>query len=394
MPIPTPIAERLSTDTPCILTFSKPMGKGAWSDAASTALGVPVRPERAVLRRDASLRVECFTARQSFTSNHGVEEASQLASMLWDAGYVQLLMQTPDADLQVLHSAKRTTVRTLPPSRTTWDKVTADRVKPRPLEPERDAALLHALDLATSEGTVLAPMADKYRQLNHLIDIALALDMCKAEGTIRIIDAGCGKAYLSLALVHVLRRMGRDVSLLGIDTNPHVIEHAQRVADALGQTASRFVVGRIADVPQHLSAASDQRILLIALHACDTATDEALHVGLTLRVDAMLVAPCCHHFVQKQLRKDRVPAETRMLLDDGITKERLGDLLTDTMRRDIVRAHGYAAHLEEFIALEHTLKNVLLKAERRRDVAVPHLDAVRDMSTRWGVHPRLLELQS
>jgi hypothetical protein len=166
------------------------------------------------------------------------------------------------------------------------------------------------------------------------------------------------------------------------------------VAEVLGQTTSSFVVGRIADVPQHLSAAADQRTLLIALHACDTATDEALHVGLTLHVDAMLVAPCCHHFVQKQLRKDRVPAEARMLLEDGITRERLGDLLTDTMRRDIVRAHGYAASLEEFIALEHTLKNVLLKAERRRDVQRPDLDAVRDMSTRWGVHPRLLELQS
>lgn len=393
MPIPTPIADRLSTDTPCILTFSKPMGKGAWTDAEAKALGVPVRPDRAVLRRDAALRAECFTARQSFTSNHAADAAFGLASMLWDAGYAQLLVQTPEADLQVLRSPKRTTVRALPPSRTTWEGVTADRIKPRPLDPDRDGAVLHALDLATPEGKVLAPMADKYRQLNHLIDIALALDVCKAEGAIRIIDAGCGKAYLSLALVHVLRRLGRDVSLLGIDTNPHVIAHAQGVADVLGQTTSSFVVGRIADVPQHLSADADQRTLLIALHACDTATDEALHVGLTLRVDAMLVAPCCHHFVQKQLRKDRVPAEARMLLEDGITRERLGDLLTDTMRRDIVRAHGYAASLEEFIALEHTLKNVLLKAERRRDVQRPDLDAVRDMSTRWGVHPRLLELQ-
>lgn len=392
MPVPTQIADRLSTATPCILTFSKPMGKGAWTDTEAQTLGVPVRPERAVLRRDAALRAECFTARQSFTTNHAADAALHLASMLWDAGYAQLLVQTPETDLQVLRSPKRITVRSLPPSRTAWTDIASDRVKPRPLDPTRDGEVLHALDLAAADGTVLAAMADKYRQLNHLIEIALALDVLRGDEAVEIVDAGCGKAYLSLALVHVLRRMGRTVSLLGIDTNPHVIAHAQRVADALGQAGSRFVTGPIADVPEHVGKAP--RSVLIALHACDTATDDALQVALRLQVDAMLVAPCCHHFVQRQLRKDRVPQEARMLLEDGITRERLGDLLTDTMRRDIVRAHGYDAHLEEFIALEHTLKNVLLKAERRRVVDVPDLTAVRDMATRWGAHPRLLELQS
>jgi len=107
------------------------------------------------------------------------------------------------------------------------------------------------------------------------------------------------------------------------------------------------------------------------------------------------VAPCCHHFVQQQLSASTAPEAMRLLLDDGITKERLGDLLTDSMRRDIVRAYGYEAHLQEFISLEHTMKNVLLKAERRRKhvgTANVDLSTILQTAQTWGATPMLLNL--
>ncbi|MBU3741430.1 MAG: SAM-dependent methyltransferase [Candidatus Kapabacteria bacterium] len=391
--LPTTIPTELLSAQPAVLTFSNPLRKGAWSDSDVARFGAPEQPRRVVVRRADTIRVEAFTQRQSFTTHHDADDAEAVLGTLWMSGFRQVLMQTPSEDIQVLRSDSRVTLRRTAATRTAWADLTADRAKQRPLSPEHDAALLHALDLATTDGTILAPMADKYRQLNHLITTALALPCVQAGTPLHIIDAGCGKAYLSIALVHVLRRDGRDVSLLGVDTNPHVIAHAQDVVQKLSMPDCVFTVKTLRDLwTQPPTPPTGHAVLLLALHACDTATDDALMAGLTLRADAMLVAPCCHHYVQAQLAVSTAPAAARLLLDDGITKERLGDLLTDTMRRDIVRAFGYDAHLQEFVALEHTMKNILLKAERRAYVATPNLLRVHESAVTWGVRPKLLEL--
>lgn len=346
-----------------------------------------------VVSRDHGLRVEAFTERQSFTTHHDDGALAGLLDILGQAGYRQVLVQTPNEDVQLLRSASRVTTRRAPPSRTSWSDLTADRTKPYPLDPQQDKALLHALDLATPDGKILSAMADKYRQLNHLITTALSLDCLQSNTPLHVIDAGCGKAYLSIALVYVLRRSGRDATLLGIDTNPHVIDHARAVVHGLGMQDCTFIVQPLRDAWLRPAVISPNRsLLLLALHACDTATDDALMAGLTLRADAMLVAPCCHHFVQQQLSASTVPAAARPLLADGITKERLGDVLTDTMRRDIVRAFGYEAHLQEFISLEHTMKNILLKAERRRTTTDPDLRSVQQTASDWGARPKLLDM--
>lgn len=396
MPIPRTILDELLAPAPAVITFSKPMKQGAWTDAAAERLRTTERPIRIVVRVDDGLRVEAFTIRQCFTSHHPAERLAALLELCWECAYGQILVQTPGHDVQVLRSASRETLRRAKPSRTQWDALKADRRKPHHLEPQRDAALLHALDLASADGTVLASMADKYRQLNHLIDQAMRLACIRNRQPLRIIDAGCGKAYLSLALIYVLRREGHDVSLLGVDMNSHVISHATEVAEQLSLHSCSFVVQPIRTLWTSPVHADDGRAtLLIALHACDTATDDALMAGLTLHADAMLVAPCCHHYVQQQLSAATAPEAVRLLMDDGITKERLGDLLTDTMRRDIVRAYGYEAHLQEFISLEHTMKNVLLKAECRRkhtDTAKVDLSHVLHAAQTWGATPMLLNL--
>ena len=389
--LPTTIPSEILSALPVVITFSNPAGKGAWTDAEAARFGAPELPLRVVVRRADAIRVEAFTKRQSFTTHH--EDAQTVIAALWTCGYRQVLVQSPEGDVQVLRSAKRVTLRRMAATRSTWEDLTVDRVKQRPLSPEHDAALLHALDLATADGTILAPMADKYRQLNHLITTVLALPCVQAGTPLHVIDAGCGKAYLSIALVHVLRRDGRDVSLLGVDTNAHVIAHAQDVVRRLDMPDCTFAVQTLCDLwKQPPAPPTGRAILLLALHACDTATDDALMAGLTLRADAMLVAPCCHHYVQTQLAASTAPAAARLLLEDGITKERVGDLLTDSMRRDIVRAHGYDAHLQEFIALEHTMKNILLKAELRANVTTPDLSHVHESASAWGARPKLLEL--
>jgi SAM-dependent methyltransferase len=370
----------------CIATFSKPR-KGA----VHTRVVVS-----GVRHADGwHVRVERFTAKQAFTdaAMPPLEDVNTVLEPFLNEGWGQVLIQTPTEDIQILQSMKgadlRRTMKRRPPSRTRWDDVGVDRAKPRLLRPETDAALLHALDLATEDGRVKAPMADKYRQINHLL--GRIINDCGEATSVRILDLGCGKAYLSLALMHVLRTAGVEASLHGVDSNPHVVAHCTEVAQRLGMDTAHFTCARISDVTP------EPADVVLALHACDTATDEALSCALSCNATWMYIAPCCHHAVQVQLKRATVPEWARPLLDDGITRERLGDLLTDTMRRDALRARGYDAHLEEFIALEHTQKNILLRAVR---TSMPEQDrarwaaSVHAMATAWGVVPRSLGLLS
>ncbi|MCX6140609.1 MAG: SAM-dependent methyltransferase, partial [Candidatus Kapabacteria bacterium] len=336
-----------------------------------------------------TIRTERFTEKQAFTEPTTVVEGEPSVALdSWIASrFRQILLQTPEADLQILRSFKgeevKVSTKRLPPSRMNWDTIAVDRVKSKSLTSENDAAFLIALDLATPDGKIKAAMADKFRQVNHLLARVLARPgLAKDDGTYQVVDAGCGKAYLSLSLMYVLQRDGVDVHLHGIDANQHVVDHCTAVAARLGLVNATFTCARIGDV-----VPTQECDLLIALHACDTATAEAIALGLAMKATMMLIAPCCHHEVQKQLRKDSVPDYARPLLDDGITKERLGDLITDSLRRDILRALGYDAHLEEFIALEHTQKNILLRAEfvdtNERD-RLQWADRVRSMIAAWG----------
>lgn len=397
-----------------IITYSKPVKRAVWTPNHASAFGAPTMPKRVVLEwTDSGFATECFTERQAFRKVWEGALFNKVERGFWDLEYGQLLIQTPAYDLHVLRKGARVTIKERPASRQFWssDSEASSKAstielsqKTRALDTSADAELLRHIDLLTPEGTIRASMADKFRQLNHLLNIVDSLDVVhdlKTGGVLHVVDAGCGKAYLSFALMHVLKKRGIHVHLLGVDTNQHVIEHNRTVASALGFEKARFELSTIADTYTSANTSKGTEALrcdlLIALHACDTATDEALALGIRTNALAMLVAPCCHHFVQKQMRataKDAAP-EVSPLLEDGIIRERIGDVLTDTMRRDIVRSYGYDAHLEEFIALEHTMKNILLKATKKNKKAtIPSglPPSVELLMQTWNVKPYLPEL--
>jgi SAM-dependent methyltransferase len=225
---------------------------------------------------------------------------------------------------------------------------------------------------------------DKERQVQHYVELLRPLPLWERD-SIRVVDAGCGKAYMSLALVAYGREVGTRVELIGVDSNPGVIETVRTIAEELGYDEARFVVASIAEL--ELDEPVD---LLVSLHACDTASDEAIAAGVRLGAEAVVVAPCCHHELAAQMAEH--PKDG--LLRHGLLLGRQADLVTDALRAAALEQRGYRVDVIEFVASEHTAKNLMLRAElapapgraerARRDYV--------ELRDRYGVSPAIERL--
>jgi SAM-dependent methyltransferase len=220
--------------------------------------------------------------------------------------------------------------------------------------------------------------------VQHYVELLRPLPLWERE-RIRVVDAGCGKAYMSLALVAYGRETGTRVELVGIDANPSVIETVRGIAARLGYDEARFEASTIA------SFASDEPVdLLVSLHACDTATDEAIAAGVRLGADAIVVAPCCHHELAAQISSHEKDA----LLRHGLLLGRQADLVTDALRAAALEMSGYRVEVMEFVSVEHTAKNVMLRAERSPSAARASRAAAEyaELRDRFGVSPAIERL--
>jgi SAM-dependent methyltransferase len=261
-----------------------------------------------------------------------------------------------------------------------------DREKDR-LVPQ-DAPFLQTLGLATADGRVKPTAQAKYRQIDEfvrLLDASLPAD----RSQLRVVDVGCGNAYVTFAAYHHLTATrGLDAIVVGVDRNAELVERNRERAAALGWDGLRFEVGDIASfVPD------DAPDVVIALHACDTASDHALASYVRWGSDLALVAPCCHHHLHAQLRAQDVGPADALLLRHGVLRQQLGDTLTDTARATILRLLGHDVDVVEFVAPEFTPKNTMLRARNRK---LPVTDDLRtaydDLVTRYRVRPFLADL--
>ena len=208
-------------------------------------------------------------------------------------------------------------------------------------------------------------MRKKFRQINEflrlVVETGVVAEARAGEGAgerrpVRIVDCGCGNAYLSFAVYHYLARVLQvPTHLTGIDVNQELVQRRKELAERLGWTDLVFQTSQIAaydpDVPPDL---------VLALHACDTATDEALAQGVKWQAKTILSVPCCHHHLQAQLGHQ--PAVMGPVYRHGILKERLGDVLTDALRAHLLHLAGYRAEVIQFVSPEHTDKNLMIRA--------------------------------
>ena len=241
-----------------------------------------------------------------------------------------------------------------------------DREKSRLLRDERALQLLEVID---SEGRPRAQMGNKYRQVHHFIEaLAPILKGTNPGDTLHIVDMGCGKGYLTLALHQFLRENGLHPVTIGVEKREALVRLANGIAEKLGDSTIRFIQGEINDVD------IKPIDLLIALHACDTATDDAIYRAIREECRWIVVSPCCQH----ELRSHIVaPTGLEPLFQHGIQVDRMTETVTDTLRCLYLQAWGYQTRIQEFVGTEHTAKNLVIVASRTRKPG-PRDDLVED----------------
>ncbi len=283
----------------------------------------------------------------------------------------QLEAETTEKKLTALISKKgKATVKTASHKRMGPD-LSHNRTKKYILEEGRLVPFLVDLGVQTKEGKIVRSRYDKFRQINRYLEfVEDILPVFQKDKCIHIIDFGCGKSYLTFALYYYLHELKKyQVSITGLDLKEDVIAHCNRLSEKYGYTGLTFLHG---DIAQFEGANTVD--MVVTLHACDTATDYALKKAIDWNAKVIFSVPCCQHEVNAQITgKELAP-----VLKYGLIKERISALLTDAIRANLLEEVGYDTQILEFIDMEHTPKNILIRAVKNEKRSTTGIRAVTD----------------
>lgn len=322
------------------------------------------------IRGETFLQLEKFTATQAFHENLPTEQTQSVLEGLM-AQYGQLDAVCRGAVFCLKISKKGKLFFQKQEAKTALERPAAHNRSKQYLIPEgRIVPPLVDLGVLTPDGRVVKAKYDKFKQINRFLEF---LDDCLAKDpaeTVSIVDFGCGKSYLTFIVYYYITEiLGRKAEIVGLDLKRDVIEHCSAVAEKYGYTGLRFLCGDIRDY--RASRAPD---MVITLHACDTATDHALFHAAEWGAKYILSVPCCQHELNLSVGKDALPPVT----DYGILKERFCALATDAVRAKLLESRGYEVQVLEFIDLEHSPKNLLIRAKKGRSSEEKRQKALRE----------------
>jgi SAM-dependent methyltransferase len=351
------------------------------------------------LKAGRRLQVTTYDRTQAHTANHGADQARAAVDDLLDQPFGSWHVETTAETLQLRVTKKgQAVVHAAPRDQPAEVARGHDRAKPRLLL--EDDPVLRALGISDEQGRVKPSRQAKYRQVEELLRaLDAALETACDGGRLRtptedqpwhVVDLGCGNAYLTFAAHRYLTAVrGLPVLLTGVDVKAQSGTHVRAVAQRLE------TVDQVRFVRSDIGAAEvdPPPDVVLALHACDTATDDALARAVRWEAPLVLAAPCCHHDLAAQLRRVPTPAPYAMLTRHGILRERFADTLTDALRASVLRQVGYRVDVVEFVESRHTPRNTLLRAVRTGAPATATARAeLAELTTTWGVRPRLAEL--
>lgn len=316
-----------------------------------------------LVKKSGGYQAEKYTEKQVFHENlPDTASAEDFCRGLLDSGWGQLNACGEVFDFSLLLSKKGTVtlVRKRRGGSVPQAELSHNRTKNYLIPEDKPFPALVDMGIFTKEGKVVKSMYDKFRQINRfaeIIDDAVREKNWK-DRPVRVVDFGCGKSYLTFVLYHYFTEIaGLEADMLGLDLKADVIEKCREAAARYGYSGLRFEVGDIAAAG--LPKGTD---IVVTLHACDTATDYALYNAVKSGAEMIFSVPCCQHELNGQMKTDNFSVLTRY----GIVKERVAALCTDAIRANLLEYCGYRTQLLEFIDFEHTPKNILIRAVKRR----------------------------
>ncbi|MDO4521757.1 MAG: SAM-dependent methyltransferase [Eubacteriales bacterium] len=349
--------------------------------------------------RPVKLRGElCFQGtvsdgkREFHTNYHKEELLKQLQAWLLE-DYKQLQMDTTQESVQALvnRKGKATIRRTKMLVKRQAAVASHNRKKEYVLKEGTVVPFLVDLGVMTQDGKIVHARYDKFRQINRFLEfIEDILPELERGRELTLIDFGCGKSYLTFAMYYYLKILqGYDIRVIGLDLKEDVIEHCNELAKKYGYEKLEFLVGDIASYE-----GVDRVDMVVTLHACDTATDYALQKAVEWGAGVILSVPCCQHELNGQMHSELM----QPVIKYGLIKERMAALLTDAFRADVLENCGYRVQVLEFIDMEHTPKNILIRAVKKHGRSGDNKELRSQEMKRcmevWGVDPLLQRLLS
>lgn len=303
-------------------------------------------------------QIEEFRGKQAFHANLKANEAVQKAEELMEL-FKQMQIETKKFSYTILVSKKgKVTVKKKAVSGVSREvELSHNRSKQYILKEGILVPFLQDLGVMTSEGKIVHARFDKFRQINRFLEfIEDILPKLASDREVTILDFGCGKSYLTFAMYYYLHELKNyDVRIIGLDLKTDVIRHCNELSEKYGYEKLRFLEGNIADY-----TGVDEVDMVVTLHACDTATDFALAKAVGWNAKVILSVPCCQHELNGQIANEVLKPAFKY----GLIKERMAALFTDALRAEYLEREGYDTQILEFIDMEHTPKNILIRAVR------------------------------
>ena len=352
---------------------------------------VKIRPVK--LKEQLYFQTSVSDGKKEFHKNYEKAELLEQLDHWLRKDYRQLQMDTTTQSIQALVSkkGKATVKQKIARDMRSARVLDHNRKKRYLLEEGTPIPFLVDLGVMTAEGAIVRSRYDKFRQINRYLefveDILPELDK---DRELTLIDFGCGKSYLTFALYYYLTvKKQYRIRMIGLDLKKDVMEHCQELAEKYGYDRLTFLTGDIADYH-----GVDQVDMVVSLHACDTATDYALEKALQWNAKVIFAVPCCHHELNRQMHS----TEMNPVLKYGLIQERMAALMTDAFRADVLELEGYQVQVLEFIDMEHTPKNILIRAVKQ-NTPLPFekkeklLDSLQTCMGIWNVNPLFYRLR-
>ena len=320
---------------------------------------------------------------KNYTIAEGLEKIAELLQLSKQANLFSL-----DQDIQLKKNKKKAMLNRQKKQATMLkvEQQQHDREKQRYVQ--QSSPFLQHLGISDAKAQIIPSMARKWKQINKFIEIfSHAYEQIGAtQQELNIVDFGSGKGYLTFALYDYLQAQQKTPLITGVELRSNLVEFCQNVADQVGFNHLDFFEG---DVRSYQPEKLD---VMIALHACDIATDFAIHTGIRLNASMIMCAPCCHKELRPQLQS---PTVLQPMLQFGIHAGQQAEMLTDTLRALWLKAYGYDTKVFEFVSLEHTSKNKMILATRTKPVQQPDakiIQQIQELKTMYGIEKQSLEL--